>query len=197
MSSALPPPESPSSFDDAIQAMPRVGDDGEIYNDVAEKKIDHDVNSEGEFVPPEEWIVRFIENYSGQHTGETLPPGSDPDRTARAVFTMNETDGVAFLKEFYDEMKTDYTFDLKYAQHIRDLCLGHEHCNMEYSDWAYETARVAGTCDNWSPYAEVRAVLLPYDDVNMPCETPRAYILGTFWVAAATLVNTCEYPRHT
>lgn len=190
------PAESPSSLVDQIHSLPHIEGEKDIYVDSSEKKLDDaDGRStpEGDYTPPDAWIQRFIDSYTGEHHGETLPPGTDVERTAQAIFTRDEHASVAWLKDYLEEMRTDYTLDAAFAKYMRDLTLGPEHCQMEYADWAYETARVAGTCDNWSPYAEVRAVLVPYDDVNMPCETIRAYVLGMFWVVVATLVNTCEH----
>jgi hypothetical protein len=65
---------------------------------------------------------------------------------------------------------------------------------MEQGEWAYEVCKRAGLCHNWSPYAEVRAVTLPYDDADEPCESFRAYLLGYFWVCVCTAVNTCKFP---
>jgi hypothetical protein len=76
---------------------------------------------------------------------------------------------------------------------VRELIQGHESCGMEQGEWAYEVCKRAGLCHNWSPYAEVRAVTLPYDDPDEACESFRAYLLGYFWVCVCTMVNTCEY----
>jgi hypothetical protein len=63
---------------------------------------------------------------------------------------------------------------------------------MEEGEWAYVTCKTAGLVNNWSPYAEVRAVTLPYDDPDEPCESIRAYLVGFFWVCCASAVNTCK-----
>lgn len=53
-----------------------------------EKRIDASPNP---WIPPNEWLQRLIDEYGGQHGGEseTLPAGSDPNRVADAIFTMN------------------------------------------------------------------------------------------------------------
>ncbi|KAI0475209.1 oligopeptide transporter 2 [Xylariaceae sp. FL0804] len=63
------------------------------------------------------------------------------------------------------------------------------------AEWAYEVCRTAGVCHNWSPYPEVRAVTLPYDDPAEACESVRAYVLGFFWVIVCTAINTFFAPR--
>ncbi|ORX34771.1 oligopeptide transporter 2 [Kockovaella imperatae] len=170
------------------------GKNQETYDEIDEKKQDGTVTPD-RWTAPEDWLARFVDGYSGQHGGETLPPGSDPYRVATSVFTMNDEEALLYLKNLLIEIPHDYSFDTAWAARIRDLSLGHEHCQMEYGDWAYEVCRDAGICHNWSCYAEVRAVLLPYDDPDTPCESFRAYFLGIFWICVATLVNTFFAPR--
>lgn len=145
--------------------------------------------------PPSEWLLRLIAEYSGQHAAgtETLPPGGDLNRVAAAVFTMNEEESVKRLKSIIDAHRQDYTFDHVQMHRLTELVEGNEACGMEYGEWAYVTCKTAGLMHNWSPYAEVRAVTLPYDDPEEACESFRAYILGFFWVCACTAVNTCEF----
>lgn len=146
-----------------------------------------------EWTPPEDWLVRLKEEYSGQHEGESLPPGTDPDRFAVAILTMNETQAVQCLEGILANLHNDYTFDHAEADRMRDLVQGHEACGLPYDEWAYQVAKMAGIFHNWSAYLEVRACTLPYDDVDEPCETLRSYIVGFFWVIVMTAVNTCEH----
>lgn len=143
---------------------------------------------------PEEWIARFIDEYTGEHGGqsETLPPGSDPELTARAVMTFHEDEAKKLLEERVNASHYDYNFDTKMMERLKMLIQGPEACGYEHGDWAYITSKTAGYIHNWSPYAEVRAVTIPYDDPNEPCESFRAYFLGFFWVIVVTAVNTCE-----
>lgn len=158
------------------------------------KAIDPSVSPD-HWAPPKEWLERFKEEYTGQHSGETLPPGADPDEVAVAILTMSEDQSVDILKSIIESHYQDYTFDTVLMQRIKNLVEGNQACGMEYGEWAYQTSRVAGLVDNWSPYAEVRAVTLPYDDPDEPCETIRAYVLGLFWVCVCTAVNTFFNPR--
>jgi hypothetical protein len=160
-----------------------------------DKLEDEKVETVGEWSVPEEWISRFIDEYTGEHGGqtETLPPGSDPERTARAVLTMHQDEAVKLLQDRLNAPDHDYNFDTVFFERIKMLVQGPEACGYEYGDWAYITSKTAGYIHNWSPYAEVRAVTLPYDDPAEPCETFRAYFLGFFWVIIVTGVNTCTF----
>jgi hypothetical protein len=149
------------------------------------------------WTPPLEWVERFVDEYSGNHgeDTETLPAGSDPDRVAAAVLTLNEEESLAVLRSLVNDHHQDYTFDHVQMNRIRDIIEGNEACNMDPGEWAYLTCKTAGLMHNWSPYAEVRAVTLPYDDPEEPCESLRAYVLGFFWVCVCTAVNTFFNPR--
>lgn len=149
-------------------------------------------SSPDRWAPPEEWIERLKAEYLGQHGGETLPAGNDPDRVAYAIFTMNEEESVKILKSLIEGHQHDYTMDQVLMRRMIELVEGHEACEMEHGEWAYVTCKTAGMSYNWSPYAEVRAVTLPYDDPEEACESVRAYILGFFWVCVCTAINTCE-----
>jgi hypothetical protein len=183
-SNAARHPDSPLEAED----IDKLGSKGDVHNEKVK-----DVEG-SEWVVPEEWISRFIDEYTGDHGGqtETLPPGSDPEMTARAVLTFHQDEALILLQERINSTNYDYNFDTVFFDRLKMLTQGPEACGYEYEDWAYVTSKTAGYIHNWSPYAEVRAVTLPYDDPTEPCETFRAYLLGLFWVIIVTGVNTCE-----
>ncbi|ODV66347.1 OPT-domain-containing protein [Hyphopichia burtonii NRRL Y-1933] len=57
------------------------------------------------------------------------------------------------------------------------------HSHFELFDWSMQVRLEAGLIAYHSPYPEVRAVTEPYDDPSVPCETPRAIIVGLIWVS--------------
>jgi hypothetical protein len=77
---------------------------------VDEKRIDASLDR---WVPPNEWLQRLMDEYGGQHGGEseTLPAGSDPNRVSDAIFTMNEDELVKMLKSIMEAHHHDSTFD--------------------------------------------------------------------------------------
>ncbi|KAK2593332.1 hypothetical protein QQS21_008975 [Conoideocrella luteorostrata] len=147
------------------------------------------------WTPPEEWLQRLVDEYGGQHDGETLPAGSDVTRVATAIFTLNEEESVSVMRSFLDGQGNDYTIDHKLIEQLSRLVDGNEAYGIEQGEWAYVVCKWAGIIHNWSPYAEVRAVTLPYDDMEEACESFRAYFLGFFWVCVVTAVNTFFSPR--
>ena len=145
------------------------------------------------WAPPQEWLQRLVDEYEGRHDGEALPAGSDPERVAISLFTLNEEESVKMMRSFTESQRNDYTIDQSLLRRLDELIQGNEACGMEQGEWAYTTCKWAGIIHNWSPYAEVRAVTLPYDDPEEACESFRAYFLGMFWVCVMTAVNTCEH----
>lgn len=166
-----------------------------IQQDATVTTLEKSDTLHGGWVPPEEWVQRLVSEYTDKHVGETLPPGSDPLRVAKAILTLSEDEAVAVFLEFRESQRNDYTIDQKLLQQIEELAKGPKHCDMEEGEWAYTVCRTAGILHNWSPYAEVRAVTLPYDDPEEACESFRAYVLGFFWVCVVTAVNTCKSQR--
>ena len=119
------------------------------------------IESLDQWTPPEDWLERFKDEYSGQHHGETLPPGSDPHRVAVNVFTLNEEQSVKTLETTIVEHANDYTFDLAYMNFLKTLVQGPQAAGLDEKEWAYTICRNAGMVHNWSPYAEVRSVTVP------------------------------------
>lgn len=145
--------------------------------------------------PPVDWLQRLKAEYTGEHDGEALPAGADLDRMVNAILTINPEDSIQVLRSLLESQQEDYSIDRRMMARIAQLIEGHEPCEMEQGEWEYEVCKRAGLYQNWSPYTEVRAVTLPYDDEEETCESVRAYILGFFWVCVCTAVNTFFAPR--
>ncbi|KAK7681141.1 hypothetical protein QCA50_015756 [Cerrena zonata] len=69
------------------------------------------------------------------------------------------------------------------------------HSPFELFDWSFQVKVEAGLIAYHSPYPEVRAVTEPYDDPSVPCETPRAIIVGIIWLAIGVVINQFFYDR--
>jgi OPT family small oligopeptide transporter len=175
-------------------ASGHVGDDDDMENKV-ETVVEYEEKTNGQPFPPPEWLERLKGEYTGQHGGETLPAGCDPDRMVTSILTLGPEEAVQVLRDLLVSQKDDYTIDRVMMARVAELVGGAEACGMKREEWAYEVCKRAGLYHNWSPYAEVRAVTLPYDDVEEACESFRAYVLGYFWVCVCTAVNTFFAPR--
>lgn len=56
-------------------------------------------------------------------------------------------------------------------------------------EWELELKTETAVNKFYSPYPEVRAISTPTDDVNIPCETLRAHLLGYIWAILAQFTN--------
>ncbi|CAH0047781.1 unnamed protein product [Clonostachys solani] len=177
--------------DHVVEALP--SSEPEITSVSDEKK--QPIDSSIPLFPPLEWLERIKADYTGQHDGETLPAGCDPDRMAVSVLTLTVDESLDTMEKLLESQKNDYTIDQQMLGRLRQLLQGHKACEMEQGEWEYEVCKRAGLCHNWSPYTEVRAVTLPYDDHEESCESIRAYALGYFWVCVCTAVNAFFAPR--
>ncbi|KAM9912117.1 hypothetical protein OXX69_002849 [Metschnikowia pulcherrima] len=64
--------------------------------------------------------------------------------------------------------------------------------SIDKSDHVFWEARVkseAALIAFHSPYPEVRAVVDPYDDPQIPVETLRVYVIGLFWTLIGSIIN--------
>ncbi|KAL6454682.1 LOW QUALITY PROTEIN: OPT2 Oligopeptide transporter 2 [Candida maltosa Xu316] len=59
----------------------------------------------------------------------------------------------------------------------------------EIVDWDLQVRLEAVLIAYWSPYPEVRAVTVPYDDPTVPVETFRVYLIGIIWTAIGAVIN--------
>ena len=120
-------------------------DDDKVVG-VDEKRLGASPSPSDRWVAPNEWLVRLEEEYGGQHGGqsETLPAGSDPERIAAAIFTLNEDESVKILKSLIENNRNDYTIDHNLIYRCIELVEGNAACGMEYSEWAYVTCKTAG-----------------------------------------------------
>jgi hypothetical protein len=100
-----------------------------------DEKTDSIPNRRG---PPTEWLMRFLNEYSGKHGGDTEAPpvGSDAERVAAAVFTMKEDESVRVLGSIVRDYHQDYTFDRAQMYRLTEIFEGNEACGMEYGKWA-------------------------------------------------------------
>ncbi|CZT53105.1 related to Oligopeptide transporter 2 [Rhynchosporium secalis] len=143
--------------------------------DVKEDKRYSEISLEDIWTAPQEWHRRLVAEYTGQHDGksETLPAGSDPERVARAILTLNEEESLKELRSLVENCSNDYTIDYVLIERCKQLLEGSAACELSPEDWSYVLCKTAGTVLNWSSYAEVRAVTLPYDDPEEPFFSPR------------------------
>ncbi|KAK9470917.1 OPT oligopeptide transporter protein-domain-containing protein [Dipodascopsis tothii] len=114
---------------------------------------------------------------------------SDVEYMFERLSTMTMEAAIAILEETIFDHKDDANFPGDVLDRITLLVSGEENCDMDHESYELETRFQATQIKYHSPYPEVRAVCSPTDDVDMPCESLRAYIVGIFWVSCASFIN--------
>lgn len=115
----------------------------------------------------------------GHDSSEEVPP--DVEYLAEKIQKMNLETAVSILKDAIDQHDGDMNFPQETYDKIKLL--------VEDPSDQMECKLEAALIGFHSPYPEVRAVTDPYDDVNTPVETIRAYFLGFLWTIIGTGVN--------
>lgn len=82
----------------------------------------------------------------------------------------------------------DYNFSNTLRQKLTTLLQGPLE-GQAVEEWELELKTEAAVNKFYSPYPEVRAITTPTDDVNTPCETIRAHLLGYTWAILAQFTN--------
>ncbi|KAK9452112.1 OPT oligopeptide transporter protein-domain-containing protein [Limtongia smithiae] len=104
-------------------------------------------------------------------------------------------EALEILREAYSEHYDDVNFENETLHKIKAILSGPDAYGQGYENYELDARAEAAVIKYHSPYPEVRAVTDPYDDTTIACETIRAYILGSIWVAIGSFVNEFFYER--
>lgn len=110
----------------------------------------------------------------------------------KAVSVKQCLDILEIAIEHHDD---DVNFPQDVMEKIKLLVKGPQAYGSDIESYEREVKVEAVLINFHSPYPEVRAVSDPFDDINMPCDTLRAYFLGFFWTIIGTGVNQFFSPR--
>lgn len=103
---------------------------------------------------------------------------------------------IIVLKDALEYHKDDPNFNLATYEKIGELVKGPELYNGPIEDYEFEVKLEAALIDDWSPYAEVRAVTQISDDPTESCETFRVYIIGLSFAVACNILNVFFFNRY-
>lgn len=147
---------------------------------MTEKQIDSSKESLGEkeIYIDESSVVDLVLKRCGHGTAEDIPP--DVEFISETINQMSLEEALVILQEAVQQHKGDMNFPSETYETIQLLLE-----KPKPFDCKLEAALIAFH----SPYPEVRAVTDPFDDVDMPVETIRAYFLGFLWTIVGVGVN--------
>ena len=137
-----------------------------------------------------------IVNYYGRKAEEDdIAPAADVTAILERIIEMGEEDALDIIVHSIEYHKDDPNFPDTTMTKIKLLALGYKEADMDPHDWMFDLKTEAAMLHYHSPYPEVRSVTDPFDDPEIPVETPRAYFLGMIFMGGATALNTFFSPR--
>ncbi|KAK9455935.1 OPT oligopeptide transporter protein-domain-containing protein [Dipodascopsis uninucleata] len=102
---------------------------------------------------------------------------------------ISKEEAIEILKQASVYHKDDYNFREETMEKICRLIEGPMAYGTEQEVYENDLKIEATLFKYYSPYPEVRAVVDPTDDIDVPIETFRAYLLGMFWVVVGSFIN--------
>jgi OPT family small oligopeptide transporter len=118
--------------------------------------------------------------------------GTAPIDDIEYVMDKIETLTVEECKEIIQTLLKNHEYDYNFSNSQREklaALIEGPSGEQDSDEWELELKTEAAVNKFFSPYPEVRAITTPTDDVNIPCETIRAHLLGYMWAVLAQFTN--------
>ncbi|KAL6877633.1 OPT oligopeptide transporter domain-containing protein [Trichoderma longibrachiatum] len=115
-------------------------------------------------------------------------PLNDIEYVMDKIETLSVEECKDIIRDLLKHHEYDYNFSESQRKKLAALIDGPSE-NQGAEEWELELKTEAAINKFFSPYPEVRAITTPTDDVNIPCETIRAHLLGYMWAVIAQFTN--------
>ncbi|KAK9447308.1 OPT oligopeptide transporter protein-domain-containing protein [Limtongia smithiae] len=136
-------------------------------------------------------VVQLIKNMN--KTGDMGDDDPLADRASEYLYKMLQQvpleEALEIIKQALVDHYGDVNFENETYDKLQKLADGPESFDGDFDTYDLECRLEATVIKYHSPYPEVRAVTDPFDDVDMPVETIRAYVLGAIWVGVGSFIN--------
>jgi OPT family small oligopeptide transporter len=145
------------------------------------------MKTEADAVPSTHYEHAWM-NTITQEMLEELAPNGEYDYILDNIADLSEEDAIQIVLEGLKEhQEDDWNFPAEMRERMKRLMEGPKIYGEHYD----RDLRIDAVLLRFSsPYPEVRAVSEPFDDVDVPIETIRAYFLGWSWAVIGTFVST-------
>ncbi|PTB63600.1 OPT-domain-containing protein [Trichoderma citrinoviride] len=120
--------------------------------------------------------------------GNNTAPLTDIEYVMDKIETLSVEECKDIVRNLLKHHEYDYNFSDSQRKKLAALLEGPTD-NQAAEEWELELKTEAAINKFFSPYPEVRAITTPTDDVNIPCETIRAHLLGYMWAVIAQFTN--------
>ena len=117
-----------------------------------------------------------------------LAPMDDIEYVMDKIDILTVEECKLFLIKLLRDHEYDYNFSNTQREKIATLLDGPIEGESN-EEWELKLKTETAVMKFYSPYPEVRAITTPTDDVNIPCETIRAHLLGYIWAVIAQFTN--------
>lgn len=131
-------------------------------------------------------VARLVQKLGDRHDG--MAPMDDIEYVLDKIDTLTVEDCKDIIEGLLKHHEYDYNFSATKRDKLTAL-VGGPFEGQTTAEWELELKTETAVNKFYSPYPEVRAVSTPTDDVNIPCETIRAHLLGYFWAVLIQFTN--------
>ena len=142
-----------------------------------------------------EWRRKLNEQYGRHAEAEGIAPAADITAILDLIIQLPVEEAMEIALKAIETHGDDLNFPSHTMHKLETLVQGYKVAEMEPSEWEFELKCEAAVIHYHSPYPEVRAVTVPFDDPSEPVETIRSYVLGFALMAGSTALNTFFSPR--
>ncbi|KAK9458853.1 OPT oligopeptide transporter protein-domain-containing protein [Lipomyces oligophaga] len=132
-------------------------------------------------------------------TGDILEDDPLADAASAYLYekflTLPLETALRILEDSHENHYDDVNFPKELLDRIELILAGPNAYGADLKIYDVDARLEATVIQFHSPYPEVRSVTDPFDDPTITCETFRAYVLGSIWVAIGAFVNEFFYER--
>ncbi|KYK60626.1 oligopeptide transporter protein [Drechmeria coniospora] len=162
-----------------MNRIPSSEDDSICGDDAPQKRVNKKEATEAA-------VVELVEKLGDGDDG--VAPLDDVEYVMDKIETLSVEECKVIIEEMLRFHEFDYNFSGQQREKLKALLEGPLE-GQSTAAWELEIKTETAVNKFFSPYPEVRAISTPTDDVNIPCETIRAHLLGYLWAMIAQFTN--------
>ena len=131
-------------------------------------------------------VEELVEKFGDREDG--IAPLADIEHVMTKIESLSVEECKGLIQDLLSYHEYDYNFSALERAKLHKLLEGPAD-GQSLDEWELEVKTETAINKFYSPYPEVRAVSDPHDDVDTPCETIRAHLLGYIWAIIAQFTN--------
>ncbi|KAJ5933993.1 hypothetical protein N7454_006322 [Penicillium verhagenii] len=128
-------------------------------------------------------------------SGDAMAPIDDIEYVMDKIDTLSIDECKDIITKLLKYHEYDYNLGNALREKLARLIEGPSE-GQDPEEWELQLKTETALNHFYSPYPEVRAVTVPTDDPDIPCETIRAHLLGYIWAIIAQFTNSLFNSRY-